>query len=59
MTTRHTHLAAVQGAGEERKGIVQTHTVTAYHSLQRSNVAKTAGGVGSYAGQQASGVRAS
>jgi HAD superfamily hydrolase (TIGR01490 family) len=50
-------LAAVQGAGEDRKGAVRSGTVTADRSSQRSNVAKSSVSVSSSAAEQDRAVR--
>jgi len=52
-----TQLAAVQGASEDRKGSVQDGTLTANRSSQRSNVAKSMGGVDGFDIKQAPAVR--
>src|SRR5581483_572405 len=58
-TDRDAQTAEVQGAGEERKGGVQTGTATASRSSQRSNSAASTTGVVSLAGQQGRAVRGS
>lgn len=58
-SVRNVQLAVAQGAGEDRKGNVQSGTLTADRSSQHGDAAKSANGTAGFAGRQVGAVHIS